>query len=113
MLSGVKVRNSCLRQRGRKFTTIVYAGGHIFIYLGKDQTYQNVWGLSPADNSRRTIIGGAVFLPLLSEYPEDLHLVSWANKKYFQISYLDQIPPSLTTPLINIKALMIPDNITI
>jgi hypothetical protein len=43
------------------------------LYLGNTEldgrtvpvVYQDIWGLRTADNSRRAVIGGSVFLPLL------------------------------------------------
>jgi len=66
------------------------------LYLGNAQrdgesvpmTYQNVWGLSPADNSRRNVIGGSVILPLLKTYPEDPEARSLAGKSLFEISVI-------------------------
>jgi len=93
-----------------KFTAIVYIGGHIFMYLGnypnpKDithtdvvLTYQNLWGLRPTGEGPdgRYVIGKSVLFPLLANYPEkypgNRELISLANKKYFIIAYLDQLP---------------------
>jgi hypothetical protein len=55
-------------------------------------TYQNLWGLKPPSGNTRSVIGKAVFFPLLLEYPEATSLESLAAKKYFHISYLDQLP---------------------
>lgn len=94
-------RISYLLQNGHKFMTIVYIGGHVFLYIGNTQNYssdgspmiyQSIWGLSPADYSRRAVIGETILFPLLAQYPEDPSLVSLASKKYFQVSYLDQQP---------------------
>jgi hypothetical protein len=72
-------------------------------------TYQNVWGLSPSPSIRRAVIGKSVLFPMLLQYPEDATLVSLADKKYFQVSYLDQ-PPSniLKLNIIDLRALMHP-----
>jgi cell wall-associated NlpC family hydrolase len=90
-----------LMKNGKKFTTIIYIGGHVMLYIGNHpnpnsdthepmiMTYQNMWGLRPEDNSRRAVVGQAVLFPILTDYPEDSELESFANKKYFQITYLD------------------------
>ncbi len=112
-------RINYLMSNGRKLMTIVYIGGHVFMYLGNypnpnvsdhapmAMTYQNVWGLSPEDKSRRAVIGEAVFFPLLKQYPEDLTLNSLANRQYFQVAYLDQMPTLPTAASIpDIKSLL-------
>lgn len=48
-------------------------------------TYQKIWGLSPNPPIRRAVIGESVLFPMLLVYPEDLSLISLANKKYFQV----------------------------
>jgi hypothetical protein len=96
-------RLNYLMQNGHKLMTIVYIGGHDLMYMGNypnpnapntsmAMTYQNIWGLTPPDNSRRAVIGQAVLFPLLQVYPEDNSLIPLTNKAYFQVSYLDQIP---------------------
>lgn len=98
-------RLSYLMAHGHKLMTIVYVGGHIFMYIGNypnpnstnhelmAMTYQNVWGLSPKKSAnRRAIIGKAVILPLLLQYPEDPELHSHVNKQYFKMSFLDEVP---------------------
>lgn len=88
-----------LMQNGRPMRTLIYIGGHVMLYLGTFNdghdpqhavpvVYQDVWGLSPADDSRRAIIGGSVILPLLLRIPEDPALVSLAGKRIFQITIL-------------------------
>jgi SH3 domain (SH3b1 type)/NLPC_P60 stabilising domain, N term/SH3 domain of SH3b2 type len=93
-----KERISYLAKNGHKFMTIVYVGGHIFLYIGNTihygnrlvpMTYQSIWGLAPADKSRRSIIGKTVLFPLLEKYSEDPHLLSLAGKRYFKVSFLD------------------------
>ncbi|MCB5304035.1 SH3 domain-containing protein [Yersinia bercovieri] len=84
-----------LASRGRPFMTLIHIKGHIMLYVGNTAeghplTFQNIWGLSPADRSRRAIIGEAVLFPLLLSYPEDKSLASLAAGAQFQISYLDQ-----------------------
>lgn len=92
-------RINYLSQNGHKFMNIVYIGGHVFLYIGNTNRYgfantpmiyQSIWGLSPSDYSRRAVIGETVLFPLLTQYPEDPTLVSLANKKYFQVAFLDQ-----------------------
>lgn len=96
-------RLNYLSTSGRKLMTIVYIGSHIFLYLGNYpnqssstetmvMSYQNIWGLSPADHSYRQIIGGAVFFPILSSYPENSALTSLADKTHFEVVYLDEWP---------------------
>lgn len=95
------------------FTTIVYIGGHVFMYLGSyinpdlknnepvPLTYQNVWGLRPdlaSGPDGRYVLGKAVLLPLLAHYPEQYpypvprNLISQASRSYFQVAHLDQFP---------------------
>lgn len=89
-----------LAEHGKPLATLVQIPGHIMLYLGNDPrsatpvpvTYQDIWGLSPADNSRRAIIGRAVVLPLLETYPEDPTLQSLAAKRFFRLSFLDGAP---------------------
>ncbi|MDA6077191.1 SH3 domain-containing protein [Edwardsiella anguillarum] len=67
----LRSRLDYLTTHGRPFTTLVYIQGHIMLYIGNSlvhgqavpMTYQNIWGLSPSDRQRRSIIGGAVFFP--------------------------------------------------
>jgi hypothetical protein len=114
-------RLAYLENNGHPFTTIIYIGGHVIMYVGNypnpnssdhelmAMTYQNVWGLSPSPSIRRAVIGKSVLFPMLLQYPEDATLVSLADKKYFQVSYLDQ-PPSniLKLNIIDLRALMHP-----
>ena len=98
-----KERLEFLKQTGQPLLTIVYIGGHIFLYVGNYpdpnnpshtivMTYQNLWGLAPKPPNRRAVIGKSVLFPLLLSYPEDRSLRSLANKKYFQIAYLNELP---------------------
>jgi SH3 domain (SH3b1 type)/NLPC_P60 stabilising domain, N term/SH3 domain of SH3b2 type len=110
-----------LTQNGHKLMTIVYIGGHVFLYIGNTarygatapMVYQSIWGLSPTDYSRRSVIGETVLFPLLTQYPEDPTLVSLAAKKYFQVSFLDQWQPTLNRAAnlndIDLKAIMLPE----
>lgn len=92
----IDMRLRTLAERGRPLMTLIHINGHIMLYLGNAQrdgasvpmTYQNVWGLSPADNSRRNVIGGSVILPLLKTYPEDPEVRSLAGKALFEISVI-------------------------
>lgn len=116
-------RLAYLIENGRKFLTIIYTGGHIIMYVGNypnpdksgsvmAMTYQNIWGLRPHENSRRAVIGKSVLFPMLLQYPEDSGLMSLADKKYFQVSFLNELP-SANLPLqqqaIDLKALMFGD----
>ncbi|WP_246169943.1 SH3 domain-containing protein [Yersinia canariae] len=86
-----------LMKHGKPFTTLIYIGGHVMLYIGnidwKGQTvpatYQNLWGLEPADASSRSIIGKSVFFPLLSRYPQDPKLDSLAGKSIFIMTWLN------------------------
>ena len=85
-----------LIEHGKPTRTLVYIGGHVMLYLGTTMrdgqtvpiVYQDIWGLSPADNSRRAVIGGSVIFPLLLRTPEDPSLQSLAATRIFQISVL-------------------------
>ena len=96
----VDARLTYLSKHGHPLMTMVYIGGHIFLYLGnyaKDGqlfplSYQNAWGLYPLDHSRRAVLGGSLLLPLLKQYPEDKTLASHAQRKYFQLIHLDEWP---------------------
>ena len=112
-------RLAYLMQNGSALSTIVYTGGHVFIYIGNypnpntadhalmAMTYQNIWGFAPNPSTRRAVVGQAAFLPLLLQYPEDPTLTSLANKHYFQISYLNQSPEDSTQlTSVNLNRLM-------
>ena len=92
-----------LSQHGHPFMTLVYIGGHVFLYLGNytnpktgndvPLTYQDVWGMVPHDHSRRAVIGQSVIFPLLKSFPQDPTLQSEAaNSRPFQVSFLDEMP---------------------
>jgi cell wall-associated NlpC family hydrolase len=100
-----------LAQHGEPLRTLIYIGGHVMLYIGNTTrdgvtvpvVYQDVWGLRPADNSRRAVIGGSVILPLYEHIPEDATLQSLAGTPTFQISILgapggSAAPPSVTPP---------------
>ncbi|BEM53233.1 cell wall-associated hydrolase [Serratia marcescens] len=86
-----------LKEHGKPFTTLVYIPGHIMLYIGNatingqnvPMTYQNIWGLRPADSKSRSIIGGAVFFPLLATYPEEPELTSLAGKAQFKLGFIE------------------------
>ncbi|HEX2548930.1 MAG TPA: SH3 domain-containing protein, partial [Gammaproteobacteria bacterium] len=110
-------RLSYLMNNGQPFLTVVYLGGHVFLYIGNyvnphksdslmAMTYQNMWGLSPNPANRRAVIGKSVLFPMLLQYPEDTDLVSQANKKFFQVSYLNQLSNSPQARIIDLKLLM-------
>lgn len=119
-----KERIAFLMEKGKPFLNIVYIGGHVFFYIGNYpnpndtehapmiMTYQNIWGLRPNPPVSRTVIGKALFFPILSSYPEDPALVSLANGKYFQVSYLDEINAltAATAAQINLRILMYPQS---
>ncbi|APR95652.1 hydrolase [Pandoraea thiooxydans] len=89
-------RLAILMREGKPMRTLIYIGGHVMLYLGKVQrgghlvplVYQDIWGLSPADNSRRAVIGGSVITPLLLNIPEDPALRSLAATSTFRISII-------------------------
>lgn len=97
-------RLAYLMENGHPLTTLVYIGGHIFLYLGNypnpsspdhapmAMTYQTLWGLTPEDRSRRMVIGQSLLFPLLQKYPEDPRLNPLTNTKDFKVIYLDQWP---------------------
>jgi hypothetical protein len=86
--------------------TLVYIGGHVMLYLGNTTrgqqvvplVYQDIWGLRPADDSRRAVIGGSVILPLLAQMPEDTTLESLAGKSIFQVSIIGNLQDGTTAP---------------
>lgn len=116
-------RLSYLMENGQPFSTIVYIGGHVVMYIGNypnpnksdslmAMTYQNIWGLSPNPAVRRAVIGKSVLFPMLLQYPEDTSLASLAGKKYFQVSDLNQLPNSsflIKGKAIDLKSLMYPE----
>ncbi|WP_118184421.1 SH3 domain-containing C40 family peptidase [Paraburkholderia phosphatilytica] len=85
-----------LSRHGEAMHTLVYIGGHVMLYLGNASVdghvvpivYQDIWGLRPADDSLRAVVGGSVILPLLPRYPEDPDLESLAATPTFEISIL-------------------------
>lgn len=110
-----------LMEKGEPFTTLVYVGGHVLLFIGNypnpnasnhalmPLTFQNMWGLSPKPAKRRAVVGKSVLFPLLESYPEDRSLISQANKKVFQITQLDHPSSNLQKlELIDLKDLMYP-----
>ncbi|WP_208607877.1 SH3 domain-containing C40 family peptidase [Paraburkholderia ginsengiterrae] len=95
-----------LAQHGEPMRTLIYIGGHVMLYIGNTTrngsvvpvVYQDVWGLRPADNSRRAVIGGSVILPLVERIPEDATLQSLAATRTFQISILGAPRGSTASP---------------
>jgi cell wall-associated NlpC family hydrolase len=89
-------RLAYLMRKGEPMHTLIYIGGHVMLYLGTTErdgrpvpmVYQDIWGLRPADNSRRAVIGGSVIFPLLLSVPEDPSLQSLAGTPVFQISII-------------------------
>ena len=94
-----------LTKHGVPMRTLIYIGGHVMLYLGNTTrdhqvvplVYQDVWGLSPADDSRRAVIGGSVIFPLLAHIPEDPSLQSLAGTRIFRISIIGA--PAEGTPV--------------
>lgn len=94
-----------LIEHGKPMRTLVYIGGHVMLYLGNTMqdghtvplVYQDIWGLSPADDSRRAVIGGSVIFPLSLKIPEDPSLTSLAATSIFQVSVLG-MPSGLAPP---------------
>ncbi|WP_206995205.1 SH3 domain-containing C40 family peptidase [Trinickia mobilis] len=103
--SSTAERLDYLVHHGQPMRTLIYIGGHVMLYLGNTtrgtQTvpvvYQDIWGLRPADNSRRAVIGGSVIFPLLATMPEDPALQSLAGTPIFQVGILGA-PQSGTPP---------------
>jgi cell wall-associated NlpC family hydrolase len=99
-------RLAYLVRHGVPMRTLIYIGGHVMLYLGTTTydhrvvplVYQDVWGLRPADNSRRAVIGGSVIMPLLATVPEDPSLISLAATPVFRISILGSPAAGPATP---------------
>ncbi|MFM0200384.1 NlpC/P60 family N-terminal domain-containing protein [Paraburkholderia fungorum] len=95
-----------LTHHGEPLRTLIYIGGHVMLYIGNTTrngvavpvVYQDVWGLRPADNSGRAVIGGSVILPLFEHIPEDATLQSLAATPTFQISILGAPAGAAATP---------------
>jgi cell wall-associated NlpC family hydrolase len=82
-----------IMEKGVPFKTLLYFPGHIMLYTGNTShfgstvpmTYQNIWGLKPPDGSSRSVIGKAVFFPLLLRYPEDGRLINLIDRPRFNL----------------------------
>lgn len=93
----MNARINYLKKHGKPFTTLVYIPGHIMLYIGNTiingqevpMTYQNIWGLRPRNSNSRSIIGGSVFFPILTFYPQNPELVSLADKKQFKLGFIE------------------------
>ncbi|MEJ0002815.1 MAG: NlpC/P60 family protein [Pararobbsia sp.] len=65
-------RIAYLANHGAPLRSIIYIGGHVMLYLGNTTrdgapvpvVYQDIWGMRPAENTRRAVIGGSVIMPL-------------------------------------------------
>lgn len=96
----VSARIRYLQRQGKPFRSLIYIGGHVMLYIGNGDyrgktvpmIYQNIWGLRPEDNSRRSIIGQSVIFPLLEKYEEDVTLQSLADKKFFVVTDIGEMP---------------------
>jgi cell wall-associated NlpC family hydrolase len=97
-------RVAYLMKHGKKFLTLVYLGGHIVLFVGNAPnpndpkhalmglTYQNSWGLYPIPAVKRALLGKALLIPMLLQYPEDTSLGSFAARKFFKVTFLDELP---------------------
>lgn len=93
----VEQRLDYLKENGLPFRTLVYLPGHIMLYIGNfdrhgktvAMTYQNIWGLRPENKNSRAIIGGSVFFPLQTRYPEIPELISLAAKAIFKLGFIE------------------------
>lgn len=106
-------RLTYLKDYGDPFLTIVYVGGHVFLYIGHFpyhsektsivMTYQNLWGMANLSGDSVSIIGQSVFFPLLLNYAEDPNLRSLIQRPFFQIAHLKRLPegyPQLKKPYV-------------
>ncbi|WP_091906701.1 SH3 domain-containing C40 family peptidase [Chitinasiproducens palmae] len=95
-------RLAALRRNGQALLTLIDIGGHVMLYLGEADdhgvrtpfVYQNVWGLAPADGSRRAVIGMGLVFPLHPDVPGHPTLQSLAARKRFRLGLL--VAPSGT-----------------
>lgn len=93
----ISARINYLREHGKPFATLVYITDHIMLYIGNTNiagqsvpmTYQNVWGLHTKSADSLSIIGGAVFFPILASYPENPELISLAGKEQFKLGFIE------------------------
>ena len=85
-----------LKEHGKPFTTLVYIPGHIMLYIGNaaingrsvPMTYQNIWGLRPAD-SKAAALSAAQSFPASGYLPEDPELTSLAGKAQFKLGFIE------------------------
>lgn len=98
----VNERLSMLKTKGHPLLTLINIRGHVMLYMGQKRedeetamTYQNIWGMSDAKNTKRYVIGQSVFLPLLTSFPEHSDILSEAARPAFKLIYLDALD---TTP---------------
>lgn len=100
-----QTRQQFLMNEAPPFMTVIYVKGHVMLYLGTyanpddpkhhpvPLSYQTVWGEEPKNpppgKDRRSIIGGAVLLPLIPIYPEDPTLTSDLAEEEFVVGYFD------------------------
>ncbi len=90
-------RLALLKEKGHPLVSLIYKPGHIVLYVGNAEvnhqqvvmSYQNVWGLSSKSGDNRYVIGGGVFLPILSSYP-GTPANSQANESRLNLVYLDE-----------------------
>jgi len=121
--SSMDDRLQFLIQQGHPFMTIIYIGGHVMLYLGDyanpqkpsvsvPLTYQDMWALKPKNvipsADHRAVVGQSVLFPLLRYFPEDFSLASQADKKHFQLAYLDQVMQQSETIKIRPKVFFSP-----
>lgn len=105
--NNVDDRIKTLKEKGHPLMTLIFIGSHIMLYVGNKNmdnhdieaiTYQNVWGLSPANHDKRYVIGQSLFFPLLNHYPENPEISSLAEKTYFKLVYLDELTLKSDSP---------------
>ena len=97
-----------LVEKERPLMTIVYIHGHILFFPSRNRTivkeklmamiYQNVYELNRSNRERRSVTSKSVLFSLLPQYPEHLSPDSLTNKKYFQVSFLDERSSLLEIP---------------
>lgn len=103
----VESRINALTTTGHPLMTIIFNGGHVMLYVGKNYkdnlsadpiTYQNIWGLQNTNGTNRYVIGQSVFLPLIRYFPEQPDIKSQANRAYFKLIYLDALESKMDSP---------------
>ena len=114
----VDERINALKEQGHPLMTIIYIGSHVMLYLGNKRinsqesipmTYQNIWGMSPANKESRYIIGQSLFFPLLKQYPENFDLGSLANAPFFTLVQLDKLTDKKTSPQESMRHFTVPE----